>query len=189
MRLAHRVKHAHGVWYPAGDRIIAARRLWRLAVLLQLMLSAAADAQAQGRWQQLPAFGAAISRCHGLPGFQAQDVFPTRSPLVVADHLISLVEGKAFAEVGTRNGDIMGCVKHFATSVTAVELDRAHCKVLEKRGFRVVCRDFLSLQPHEMPLADVLYWWPQMSWDQNEAWMRHTMRGCAPCHLRRSSES
>jgi len=153
------------------------------------MLSAAADAQAQGRWQQLPAFGAAVSRCHGLPGFQAQDVFPTRSPLVVADHLISLVEGKAFAEVGTRNGDIMGCVKHFATSVTAVELDRAHCKVLEKRGFRVVCRDFLSLQPHEMPLADVLYWWPQMSWDQNEAWMRHTMRGCAPCHLRRSSES
>eukprot|EP00967_Tisochrysis_lutea_P142506 scaffold263381_cov32-Tisochrysis_lutea.AAC.1 len=71
----------------------------------------------------------------------------------------------------------MGCVKHFASSVTAVELDRVHCKVLEQRGFQVICRDFLSLQPHEMPLADVLYWWPQMSWEQNEQWMIHAMRG------------
>ncbi len=61
--------------------------------------------------------------------------------------------------MGTRNGDIMGCVKHFAASVTAVELDRTYCEALRKRGFGVVCRDFTSLRPEELPDADVLYWW------------------------------
>lgn len=143
-------------------------------MLLAFLLSPLASAPRQ--WQQLPPAGAATSRCHSIPGYENQDVFPTRSPLVVADHLISLVEGKAFAEVGTRNGDIMACVKHFAKSVTAIELDQGACRAIRKRGFGLVCRDFMSLEPHEFPLADVLYWWPQMSWEQNEAWMLHTMR-------------
>uniref|UniRef100_A0A7S0JAR1 Methyltransferase domain-containing protein n=1 Tax=Calcidiscus leptoporus TaxID=127549 RepID=A0A7S0JAR1_9EUKA len=125
-------------------------------------------------WAQLPSIGAPRSRCHDLSGYETQDVFPTRSPLLVADHLISLVAGKRFGEVGTRNGDIMGCVSRFAASVTAIEMDRAHCRVLRERGFTVICRDFMSLRPHEFPQVDVLYWWPQMSWAQNEAWMEHT---------------
>ena len=125
-------------------------------------------------WTQLPTFGAAASRCDALPGFTAQDVFPVRSPLVVADHLIDLVQGKAFGEIGTRNGDIMGCVSRFAASVTAVEMDAQYCRALRARGFTVLCRDFMSLRPHEFPVVDVLYWWPQMSWAQNEAWMEHT---------------
>ena len=132
--------------------------------------------QKSKHWEQLPPVGAATSRCHAVHGFVSQDVFPTRSPLVVADQLIPLVEGKAFAEVGTRNGDIMGCVSNFAKSVTAIELDHGACKAIRKRGFGIICRDFMSLRPHEFPRADVLYWWPQLSWEQNEAWMLHAMR-------------
>jgi len=42
---------------------------------------------------------------------------------------------------------------------------------------QVLCRDFLSLTPEELPNADVLYWWPSYSWEQNEQWMMHAMRG------------
>jgi len=87
------------------------------------------------------------SRCGSIPGFEAVDRFPTRSPLVVADHLISLVEGKAFAEIGTRNGDIMSCVKYFAASVSAIELDRHYCKVLEKRGVEVCMYIYIYSDP------------------------------------------
>ena len=125
---------------------------------------------------QLPSVGAASSTaCPSVPGFEPKDTFPTRSPLVVADHLINLVRGKSFAEIGTRNGDIFGCVRHFAASATAIELDRTYCRMLEARGFDVLCRNFMSLRPEEMPPADVLYWWPQMSWHQNEQWMRHAI--------------
>jgi len=56
----------------------------------------------QAPWVQLPPFGAATSRCSSLPGFEPRSRFPSRSPLVVADHLISLVAGKAFVEVGAQ---------------------------------------------------------------------------------------
>ena len=71
---------------------------------------------------------------------------------------VELVEGKRFGEVGTRNGDIMGCVSHFATSVTAIEMDQAHCRVLRARGFNVICRDFMSLQVEDTVTTRILLW-------------------------------
>eukprot|EP00965_Chrysotila_dentata_P191624 6174651-Pleurochrysis_carterae.AAC.4 len=126
-------------------------------------------AREQTSWEQLPTSGDTQSMCLKLEDYSTVDTFPTRSPLLVADHLISLVRGRSFGEIGTRNGDIMGCVSRYASSVTAVEMDKTHCKVLSERGFQVVCRDFMSLRPHEFPIVDVLYWWPQMSWDQVHA--------------------
>ena len=109
--------------------------------------------------------------CEGLPG-QIADLFPIRSPLAVADFLSAQVRGRAFAEIGTRNGDVLNCVSHFAKSVTAIEMDPPYCTALRARGFGVACKQFELILPDEFPLADVYYWWPSDAGGQNELWLR-----------------
>lgn len=120
-----------------------------------------------------PTFAAAhASICQSLPGFEMVDKYPVRSPLAVADFLAPIVQGRKFTEIGTRNGDIMGCLHHFASQVTAIELDVNYCKKLRARGFTVLCKAVESVTASEMPDSDVYFWWPMWSPKQNEAWLR-----------------
>ena len=80
------------------------------------------------------------STCLDVPGFSAMDSYPTRSPLLIADYLISLVRGRRYVELGTRNGDIMACVSRFARTATAVEVNREYCRSARARGLQVLCQ-------------------------------------------------
>lgn len=112
------------------------------------------------------------SVCTSLPDFVPLDLFPIRSPLMVADYLATFVKGKNFAEIGTRNGDVMGCVSRFAASVTAIEMEPAYCRKLKDRGFNVACQRVETIEPKAFPAADVYYWWPSDAGGQNELWLR-----------------
>ena len=63
------------------------------------------------------------SQCLTQPGFKPVDRSPKRSPLLVADHLISYAKGKVIFEVGTRNGDILSCVNPHAKQAYSAEID------------------------------------------------------------------
>ena len=121
-----------------------------------------------------PTYAPATSICRQVNGFETVDNYPIRSPLAVADFLAPLVAGRAFTEIGTRNGDIMGCLASFARRVTAIELDVTYCKKLRARGFDVICRPVETVTPSEFAAAegDVYFWWPMWAPRQNEAWLR-----------------
>ena len=89
-----------------------------------LALALLAPAAAPRQWQQLPSVGAATSRCHAIPGYESQDVFPTRSPLVVADHLISLVVRDDCVLVRWLYKNVGKCASDLAESATS---PRAQC--------------------------------------------------------------
>ena len=62
------------------------------------------------------------SVCSTQPGYQrTSNVFPIRSPLLVADWLIPKVAGKTYVEIGTRDGDIFDCVSPHAKHAIAIE--------------------------------------------------------------------
>lgn len=119
-------------------------------------------------------YAPARSMCRSIAGFETVDEYPIRSPLAVADFLAPFVAGRGFTEIGTRNGDIMGCLSHFAKRVTAIELDATYCKKLKARGFSVICRAVETVTPVEFAAAesDVYFWWPMWAPRQNEAWLR-----------------
>ena len=119
-------------------------------------------------------YAPATSVCRSIATFSTVDHYPIRSPLAVADFLAPIVAGRAFTEIGTRNGDIMGCLSHFARRVTAIELDATYCKKLRARGFSVICRPVETVKPSEFAEAEgeVYFWWPMWSPTQNEAWLR-----------------
>jgi len=123
-----------------------------------------------------PSWQAGDSVCHTLPGFAPADLYPIRSPLVVADFLASQVGGRSFCEIGTRNGDVMSCVSKFAKSVTAIEMDEGYCKKLRTRGFGVACQRVEDIATSDFPQADVFYWWPSDAAGQNELWLRIVAR-------------
>ena len=115
------------------------------------------------------------SHCWSLPGFTTVDKYPIRSPLAVADFLSERVANRNFCEIGTRNGDIMSCLSHHATSVTAIELDHVYCKKLRARGFHVLCQPFEDVAektPEQLAHCDVYFWWPMDSEAQNEVWLK-----------------
>ena len=121
-----------------------------------------------------PTWVAGASACPSFSGFSAVDAYPIRSPLVVADFLGAQLAGRSFAEIGTRNGDVMACLAHFARSVTAVELDKVYCRKLRQRGFRVLCKPVETVPADELAQSsDAYFWWPMWSPTQNEAWLRH----------------
>jgi hypothetical protein len=119
------------------------------------------------------------SQCLTQPGFKPVDRSPKRSPLLVADHLISYAKGKVIFEVGTRNGDILSCVNPHAKQAYSAEIDPEYCVKLEERGLTVLCDDFRKFSPSSLPglpegeVPDVFFWWPMMADTQNEEWMLH----------------
>jgi hypothetical protein len=138
--------------------------------MLLLLLSVAMAADHRPTWQ------AGDSMCRALPGFHTEDLYPIRSPLIVADYLAEQVRGRRFCEIGTRNGDVMGCVSKFAASVTAIEMEENYCNKLRSRGFGVACKKVEDIPPTEFPTADIYYWWPSDAAGQNELWLRIVAR-------------
>ena len=124
------------------------------------------------------------SICSSVPGFRAVDACPLRSPLLVADHLVELVRGKIIFEVGTRNGDILSCVSHFAKMAFSAEVQPEYCEKLRQRNLTVLCGDFTTLNFRSLShIPDVFFWWPMIADDQNEAWLshvRHQLSSVAP---------
>ena len=114
------------------------------------------------------------SICSSVPGFHTVDVSPVRSPLLVADHLVELVRDKIIFEVGTRNGDILSCVSHFAKMAFSAEIQPEYCEKLRQRNLTVLCGDFTTLNFSSLSsIPDVFFWWPMNADDQNEAWLSH----------------
>ena len=118
------------------------------------------------------------SKCHSLPGYKALDKPPIRSPLVVADALIQLVEGKRYYEIGTRKGDHVKCIKPFAKKAHASEIDKQYCSYLRKNNITVVCEDFMKSDelPEPMQRANVIFWWPPFP-NKNEPWLTRIVEG------------
>lgn len=100
-----------------------------------------------------------------LKGFQPVTEPVTRSPLVMADYMISLLDSgpqsRRYVEVGTRQGDIFACVKEFAAKESvAIEHKASYCKALEGRGLRHICKSYANLTTVEtFPEAEVYYFW------------------------------
>ena len=113
------------------------------------------------------------SICNTLPGFTPRDDFPERSPLIMVDYLLPYVENKVYVEIGTRHGDNIRCLKHFAKRVAAIEILPEYCDALRDNGVRVECQCFERLTPDAFPRADVFYWWPALSIRDNEPWLLH----------------
>ena len=112
------------------------------------------------------------SACLGLPGFVALDSYPTRSPLLIADYLRPLVEGRHYLELGSRSGDIFACVSASARETTVVEINPSHCAKLRERGARNVrCHPVERLSASTFPKADVIFWWPHNAETTNPAWL------------------
>ena len=86
------------------------------------------------------------------------DHYPIRSPLVVADFLIHNVEGKTFAEIGTRNGDVSKCVAQFTKRAFAVEMEESYCRRLVQRGIEVECMRFEKVPDKRLVGVDVFFW-------------------------------
>ena len=117
----------------------------------------------------------AESICRSIPNFYTVDTYPVRSPLMVADFLAPKVKGKQFCEIGTRNGDIMSCLSHFAANVTAIEMDPPYCKKLVSRGFRNICKPVEEASDAELAHCDVYFWWPMDPRSQNEVWLKQLL--------------
>ena len=65
------------------------------------------------------------------------DVVPIRSSQAVHSILASWFAGKIIVEIGTRNGDGMHCFAQVAHNATAIEIDKAYCRLLEKRSLEL----------------------------------------------------
>ena len=124
------------------------------------------------------------SLCLTIEGYEVRDTSPTRSPLIVADHLIEHSRGKVIFEIGTRNGDILDCVSRHAAHAYSVEIVREYCDVLEARGLTVLCQDVMKVNISDLPhIPDVFFWWPMKAQTQNEMWLeyiREQLGTCAP---------
>ena len=105
-----------------------------------------------------------------------KDEFPYRSPLVLVDYLLPFTRDKSYLEIGTRHGDHSRCMSRFARSVTAIEIDPPSCSELKEDGINVVCKCFESITNDEFPRADVIFWWPPLSFRDNEPWLLHASR-------------
>lgn len=82
--------------------------------------------------------------------------FPTRSPLVLAEALRPLYEGKVICELGACEGDLLQLFAQYAKEAIGVEIiPERHAKAIEK-GLNVVLGDHTK---DPIPEADVYYFW------------------------------
>ena len=104
------------------------------------------------------------SSCPGYQGFKPRSVFPERGPLVFADFLIPAVKGKAVAEIGEREGDLILCLARHANSSYVIEMEQSSCDSVRKADpegrIAITCK-MVTKRNGEMllPDADVYFWW------------------------------
>eukprot|EP00965_Chrysotila_dentata_P119474 3950086-Pleurochrysis_carterae.AAC.1 len=88
------------------------------------------------------------------------NTYPMRSPLVVADFLISRSLCGRVVEVGSRFGDIMSCVKPFASQVISIEVKPSYCTALRERGIDVLCEALSEANAKRLlPDAEIYFFW------------------------------
>lgn len=76
-------------------------------------------------------------RCGAIPSFQPVDTFNTRVPMQMAELVASFAEGKNYAEIGTRKGDIYACAAHYANHSIVVEVQESYCPVMNQRAAKL----------------------------------------------------
>ena len=85
-------------------------------------------------------------------------------------------------EIGTRNGDGMQCFAQVAHNATAIEIDKAYCRLLEKRsselregghGYTVVCGGYDAVDPEVFAGAHFITWWFGSGLDNNLRVLKH----------------
>ena len=101
------------------------------------------------------------TKCFSVAGFQQTDLYPTRSPLVVADFLAWRLAGKEVVEIGSRNGDILSCLQGLGVKrVESIEGDHVYCKKLKARGLAVSCKMLTQANAKDsLPRADAYFGW------------------------------
>ena len=102
------------------------------------------------------------SVCESIPGWSTHDTYPQRSPLATIDHLARHVAGRSFCELGSRHGDISGCLKPHARSVSVLEYKASYCAAMRMRGLQVVCDSIHTVaqaNPFRFPIADIYFFW------------------------------
>lgn len=88
------------------------------------------------------------------------NTYPVRSPLAVADFLLPLVHDKHLVEIGSRNGDLVTCLKNFTSTVTSMEANENYCRVIARRGVNVRCSPVRADNAvNVLPEADVYFFW------------------------------
>ena len=114
-----------------------------------------------------PSFASAPSICK----FTRADEYPIRSPMVVADYIISQAVGKSYVEVGTRQGDLFKCVQPYTTHAFAIEMDNNYCHALRRRDIQVLCTTFETVPVKKLLFVQVFFWfvWPP---ELSEKWIR-----------------
>ena len=114
-----------------------------------------------------PSFATAASICR----FAFADEYPIRSPMVVADYIISQAAGKSYVEVGTRQGDLFKCVQPYTRHAFAIEMDQDYCRALRRRGIQVACSTFETVADALLLPVQVFFWfvWPP---ELSEGWIR-----------------
>ena len=101
--------------------------------------------------------------------------------MVVADFLASkLADGATFAEVGTRDGDVIACVSKLAVGVRAVAVEQSprRCEVLRQRGVETIERQVNETNYLDvLPTANVWYYWGLPDSNQQMVrWIDRAMR-------------
>ena len=101
------------------------------------------------------------TKCFNVAGFQQIDLYPTRSPLAVADFLAWRLAGKEVVEIGSRNGDILSCLQGLGVKrVESIEGDHVYCKKLRARGLAVSCKMLTQANAKDtLPRADAYFGW------------------------------
>lgn len=114
--------------------------------------------------------------CAAVPDFRVLDTYDTRAPMVVAEQLVRLARGKRYVEIGSRRGDILACVSHYARESLVYESHEPYCASLRDRATNrgehtsspvsVRCPELFrpDVSP---PVADVYYSWitAPVAWD------------------------
>ena len=116
--------------------------------------------------------------CAAVADFRVLDTYDTRAPMVVAEQLVRLARGKRYVEIGSRRGDILACVSHYALASHVYEAHGPYCGALLERAaaaasstsprVSVHCPEFFqpsTLQKADQ--ADVYYSWisPPVAWE------------------------
>ena len=114
-----------------------------------------------------PSFATAPSICR----FATADEYPIRSPMVVADYIISQTAGKSYVEVGTRQGDLFKCIQPYTRHAFAIEMEQNYCHALRRRGIQVACSTFETVADKLLLPVQVFFWfvWPP---ELSEGWIR-----------------
>ena len=110
------------------------------------------------------------------------DVVPIRSSQSVHSVLANWFAGRIIVEIGTRNGDGMHCFAQVAHDATAIEIDKAYCRLLEKRsselregghGYKVVCGGYDAVDPEVFAGAHFITWWFGSGLNNNLRVLKH----------------